>query len=111
MIATFYSISIFIFACFFEVGGGYLIWLWLKEDKPLWVGIIGAIALGIYGMVVTLQLQSFGRSYAAYGGFFITFSLLWAICFEGFKPDRYDIAGAIVALLGVCIIMYAPREN
>lgn len=110
MISILHSISIFILACFFEVGGGYLVWLWLRGGKSFWVGIIGAVALIIYGIIITLQSQSFGRVYAAYGGFFIAFSLLWAFIFDGFRADKYDIIGTVIALLGVCIIIYVPRE-
>ncbi|MDO7252410.1 YnfA family protein [Helicobacter cappadocius] len=104
------SLFIFILACVFEVGGGYLIWLCIKENKPLWVGILGAIALIIYGILATLQVQSFGRVYAAYGGIFIAFSLLWAFFLDGFKPDKYDIIGAFIAIIGASIMMYAPRN-
>jgi small multidrug resistance family-3 protein len=103
------SVMIFILAGFCEIGGGYLVWLWLKEDKPLWYGILGGSILVLYGVVATLQTESFGRVYAAYGGFFIVMSLLWAIKFDHFTPDKFDIIGAIIALIGVCIIYYAPR--
>lgn len=100
---------IFITAGLCEIGGGYLIWLCLKEGKSWWLGAAGAIILILYGVVATLQESSFARVYATYGGFFIVMSLLWAMKFEGFVPDKYDITGAIVALIGVCIIYYAPR--
>ena|ERR1035437_2132115 len=103
------SVMIFILAGFCEIGGGYLVWLWLKEEKPLWYGILGGSILVLYGVVATLQTESFGRVYATYGGFFIVMSLLWAIKFDHFTPDKFDIIGAIIALIGVCIIYYAPR--
>jgi small multidrug resistance family-3 protein len=87
----------------------YLVWLWLKEDKPLLFGILGGSILVLYGVVATLQTESFGRVYATYGGFFIVMSLLWAIKFDHFTPDKFDVIGAIIALTGVCIIYYAPR--
>jgi len=96
-------------AGFCEIGGGYLVWGWVKNDKPLWYGILGGIVLVLYGLVATLQTESFARVYATYGGFFIVMSLLWAIKFDHFTPDKYDIIGALVALTGVCIIYYAPR--
>ena len=104
------SLSIFFLAGLCEIGGGYLIWLWLKEGKPFWYGIIGGIILVLYGVVATWQTESFGRVYATYGGIFIVMALIWAWKMDGFKPDRYDIIGTIVALIGVCIIMYAPRN-
>lgn len=103
------SLSIFILAGLCEIGGGYLIWLWLKESKPLYLGIIGAIILIAYGIVATWQTENFGRVYATYGGVFIVMALLWAWKIDGFKPDKFDIIGATVALIGVCIIIYAPR--
>ncbi|PAF47795.1 hypothetical protein BKH46_02885 [Helicobacter sp. 12S02634-8] len=105
------SVLFFLLACVFEVGGGYLVWIWLKGGKPLWVGLIGGIFLVIYGLVATLQTQSFGRVFAGYGGFFIVFSLLWAYAFDGFRPDRYDVIGSVVILLGVGIMLYMPRNH
>ncbi|MBN8788111.1 MAG: YnfA family protein [Terrimonas sp.] len=105
------SLPIFILAGLCEIGGGYLIWLWLKEDKPYWYGIIGAIILSLYGVVATLQTSNFARVYATYGGIFIVMSLLWAMKFDKFVPDKFDIIGALIALLGVCIIYYAPRSQ
>ena len=104
------SISIFILAGFCEIGGGYLVWLWLKEDKPIWFGVLGGLILALYGVVATLQTSNFARVYATYGGFFIVMSLLWAYKFGHYLPDKYDIIGAIIALLGVAIIYYSPRQ-
>lgn len=104
------SILIFLLAGLCEIGGGYLVWLWIREGKPLWYGIIGAIILISYGVVATFQTANFARTYATYGGFFIVMSLLWAYKFDNFKPDKYDIIGAAIALVGVCIIFYAPRR-
>src|SRR3989339_2062845 len=105
------SLSIFILAGLCEIGGGYLIWLWLKEGKPLWYGIIGAIILIAYGIVATWQTANFGREYATYGGVFIVLALLWAWKVDGFKPDKWDIIGATIALIGACIIIYMPRNS
>ncbi|HNP24890.1 MAG TPA: YnfA family protein [Panacibacter sp.] len=104
------SIVTFLLAGLCEIGGGYLVWLWLKEDKPFWYGLAGGIILAFYGIIATLQTASFGRTYATYGGYFIILSLLWAYKFDNFRPDRYDIIGASVALAGVCIMFYARRN-
>lgn len=104
------SVSIFILAGLCEIGGGYLVWLWLREGKPLCYGLLGAIILIGYGVVATLQTANFARTYATYGGFFIVMSLNWAWKVDGFKPDKYDLIGAAIALLGVLIIFYSPRE-
>lgn len=103
------SIPLFILAGFCEIGGGYLIWLWLREDKPIWFGLLGGLILAMYGVVASFQTQDFGRVYATYGGVFIVMSLLWSMKFDGFSPDKYDIIGALIALFGVCVIYYAPR--
>ncbi|MGH9989834.1 MAG: YnfA family protein [Nitrososphaera sp.] len=104
------STLIFILAGICEIGGGYLVWLWVKEGKPGWYAVAGSIVLVLYGFVATLQTQNFARVYATYGGFFIILSLLWAYKFDNFVPNRYDIIGALIALLGVSIIYYAPRS-
>ncbi|HWW42230.1 YnfA family protein [Pedobacter sp.] len=103
------SLLIFLIAGICEIGGGYLIWLWLKSGKPIWYGILGGLILALYGVVATWQSAGFGRVYATYGGIFIVLSLLWAWKVDNFKPDQYDIIGALVALIGVFIIFYAPR--
>jgi small multidrug resistance family-3 protein len=104
------SLLIFILAGLCEIGGGYLIWQWLKEDKPYWYGIIGGIILVAYGIVATWQTANFGRVYATYGGIFIVLALLWGWKVDNFKPDKYDILGAAIALIGTCIIIYMPRK-
>lgn len=104
------AVGLFIAAGLAEIGGGYLIWRWLREGAPPIVGIVGAAILVLYGIVPTLQRSSdFGRIYAAYGGVFVVASLLWGWGVDGFRPDRYDWIGAIVVLAGVAIIYFAPR--
>lgn len=105
------SLSIFVLAGICEIGGGYLIWLWLKEGKPLWYGLIGGLILIAYGIVATWQTANFGRVYATYGGVFIVLALLWAWKVDGFIPDKWDIIGATIALIGACIIIYMPRNT
>lgn len=104
------SFLLFILAGLFEIGGGYLIWQWLKNDKPLWWGIVGGIVLVLYGVVATWQTSDFGRVYAAYGGIFIIMALLWAWKVDNFHPDKWDVIGALVAVIGACIIIYMPRK-
>jgi small multidrug resistance family-3 protein len=111
MLAIFKSISLFMLAGLCEIGGGYLIWLTLREEKPWWVGVIGGIALVGYGVVATWQPANFGRVYAAYGGIFIIMAIVWGWKVDGIVPDRYDITGGIIALIGMLIIMYAPRNT
>jgi small multidrug resistance family-3 protein len=104
------SLLLFVFAGLCEIGGGYLVWLWLKEHKPVGYGIAGALILILYGVAATWQAAGFGRVYAAYGGIFIVMALLWAWRVDGFKPDRYDMIGAAIALLGAGIMIYMPRQ-
>lgn len=104
------SILVFLLAGLCEIGGGYLVWQWLKEDKPYWYGIAGGIILALYGVVATWQTESFGRVYAAYGGVFIIMAMLWAWWVDGFRPDKYDIIGAVIVLAGVGIIYFSPRS-
>jgi small multidrug resistance family-3 protein len=104
------SIALFAIAAVAEIGGAYLMWQAIKEGRGLLFAFAGAAALAGYGAVAALQPDAhFGRVLAAYGGVFIIGSLLWAMTFDGFRPDRFDVAGAAVCLVGVGVIMYAPR--
>ncbi|KJS21606.1 MAG: hypothetical protein VR72_09720 [Clostridiaceae bacterium BRH_c20a] len=104
------SLFYFVLAGFFEIGGGYLIWIWLREGKTIWFGLLGAIILALYGVIPTLQPANFGRVYAAYGGIFIVLSIFWGWKVDNLVPDKFDLIGGIVALIGVLIIMYYPRN-
>lgn len=104
------SIALFVAAALAEIGGAYLVWVGLRQDKGPLVVALGVIALGLYGIVASLQPENeFGRVLAAYGGVFIVGSMVWGIAFDSFRPDRYDAIGAAICLLGVGVIMYAPR--
>ncbi len=106
-----WSLFLFVLAGLFEIGGGYLFWLWLREGKSAWLGGIGVVALIMYAILPTLQPTNanFGRVYAAYGGIFIVLSILWGWGIDRIAPDKYDLLGGWIALLGVLVIMYAPR--
>jgi small multidrug resistance family-3 protein len=104
------SIFYFILAGLFEIGGGYLIWLWVREGKSIWYAVFGAVILVLYGIIPTLQPANFGRVYAAYGGIFIVLSILWGWGIDKKAPDRFDLLGGMIALIGVLIIMYWPRR-
>lgn len=104
------SLLLFILAGICEIGGGYLVWLWLREGKSFWLAVIGFVVLGLYSIVPTLQPVSFGRAYAAYGGIFIVLSILWGWIVDRVVPDKFDLFGGGIALLGVLIMMYAPRS-
>lgn len=103
------SLSLFLLAGLFEIGGGYLVWLWLKEGRSIWVAVAGAVILILYGVIPTLQPANFGRVYATYGGIFIVLSILWGWQVDKIVPDRFDLIGGLIALVGVLVIMYWPR--
>lgn len=106
------SIALFVLAAIAEIGGAWLVWQGVREHRGLaWIGA-GVIGLGLYGFVATWQPDPhFGRILAAYGGVFVAGSLAWGMIVDGFRPDRYDIIGAIICLVGVAVIMYAPRPS
>ena len=105
------SLFYFLLAGVFEIGGGYLVWIWLRGGKSIGYGIAGAVVLVLYGIVPTLQPQTanFGRVYATYGGIFIVLSILWGWQVDQVVPDKFDLLGGLIALIGVAVIMYAPR--
>ena len=104
------SIGLFVLAAIAEIGGAWLVWQGVREKQGLVFVVAGVIALGLYGFVATLQPDAnFGRILAAHGGVFVAGSLLWAVVVDKFRPDRYDLIGALVCLVGVAVIMYAPR--
>lgn len=104
------SILLFVAAALAEIGGAYLVWIGLKDGRG-WIPVaLGVAALGLYGVIASFQPDAnFGRVLAAYGGVFVVGSLIWGMSFDGFRPDRFDLAGAAICLAGVAVIMYAPR--
>jgi small multidrug resistance family-3 protein len=105
------SIILFLLAAVAEIGGAWLIWQgWREHRGALWIAG-GIVALGAYGFVATFQPDPhFGRILAAYGGIFVAGSLAWGIVVDKFRPDRWDVIGSAICLLGVAVIMYAPRS-
>jgi small multidrug resistance family-3 protein len=103
------SLLLLALAALAEIGGAWLVWQGWREHRGLWWIAGGMLALGAYGFVATFQPdQHFGRILAAYGGIFVAGSLLWGAVADGFRPDRWDLIGAGICLLGVVVIMYAP---
>jgi small multidrug resistance family-3 protein len=104
------SIALFVLAAVAEIGGAWLVWQgWREQRGLLWIGA-GVLALAAYGFVATFQPDPhFGRILAAYGGVFVAGSLAWGMVVDGFHPDRWDVIGALICLIGVAVIMYAPR--
>ena len=104
-----FTFGLFAIAALLEIGGGYLVWLWLRERKKITYGLIGGIILFLYGIIPTLQPSNFGRVYAAYGGIFVVMAIIWGLIVDKKRPDRFEIIGGIVVLAGASIIFYAPR--
>jgi len=109
-VQTLQSIGLFVIAAVAEIGGAWLVWQGVREDRGVAFIGFGIMALAIYGFVATFQPDPhFGRILAAYGGIFVAGSLAWGVVVDGFRPDRWDLLGAALCLLGVAVIMYAPR--
>lgn len=106
------AVVVFVLAGIAEIGGGWLVWMAVRERKPWWWALLGSIVLVLYGFIPTLQpTDSFGRIYAVYGGFFIALSYAWGWKFDGMKPDLGDIIGGSLALCGVLIVLFWPRQQ
>lgn len=101
---------LFVLAGLCEIGGGYLVWGWMRESRPLTWAVLGAAILALYGVVAALQpITEFGRVYAAYGGVFIALALAWGVLVDGFRPDRYDLLGALICIAGVAVMVTPSR--
>jgi small multidrug resistance family-3 protein len=103
------TLAVFFFAALLEIGGGYLVWKWLREHRGKIFGLVGGLILFAYGIVLTLQPAEFGLVYSAYGGIFVASSILWGYWVDKKKPDRFEIIGSIIVLIGVAVIFYFPR--
>ena len=105
------TLFFFFIAGLCEIGGGYLVWLWLRDGMSWMLGAVGGFVLFLYGVVPTFQPSHFHRIYAAYGGVFIVMAVFWGWIFEGIAPDTYDVIGTLVTVAGVIIIYYVPRKG
>lgn len=106
------SVLLFLLAAVAEIGGAWLVWQAVRENRGWAWAAVGVVALGLYGFVATFQPDPhFGRILAAYGGVFVAGSLVWGMVMDGFRPDRYDVLGATICLMGVAVIMYSPRPG
>jgi small multidrug resistance family-3 protein len=103
------TLLLFVFAAILEIGGGYLVWQWIKEKRKFTFGLLGGFVLFIYGVIPTLQPSNFARVYAAYGGIFVIMTIAWGFFIDKKRPDKYEIIGGIIVTLGAAIIFYFPR--
>ncbi len=104
------SLVIYAVAALAEIGGCFAFWAWLRTGKsPLWL-LPGMVSLALFAWLLTrVDSASAGRAYAAYGGIYICASLLWLWLVEGTQPDRWDIGGAAICLVGTGVILLGPR--
>lgn len=103
------TISLFLITALAEIVGCYLPYLWLREGKTAWLLVPGALSLAFFAWLLSLHPTAAGRVYAAYGGVYIFMAILWLWAVEGVRPTTWDLLGSLVALLGMAIIMFAPR--
>jgi small multidrug resistance family-3 protein len=103
---------VYIGAALAEIAGCFAFWAWLRLDKPVWWLAPGIASLCLFAYLLTLvDAEHAGRTYAAYGGIYIVSALLWLRIAEGVKPDRWDVAGASIALVGAAVILWGPRPS
>jgi small multidrug resistance family-3 protein len=103
------TFGLFVIAALCEIGGGYLVWLWLREKRNKSLALVGGAILFIYGIIPTLQPSNFGRVYASYGGVFVVMAIIWGLLIDKKRPDKYEIIGGMIVLVGAAVIFYAPR--
>ncbi len=105
------SVLVYIGAALAEIAGCFAFWAWLRLDKPVWWLIPGMVSLAIFAWLLTLVDSAFaGRAYAAYGGIYIAASLGWLWAVEGTRPDRWDMVGAAICIVGAALILFGPRS-
>lgn len=108
MIKTF---ALFALTAVAEIVGCYLPYLWLRQGKSIWLLVPAALSLGLFAWLLSLHPTAAGRVYAAYGGIYIGTAILWLWLVDKIRPTGWDLLGSAVALLGMAIIMFAPRHG
>lgn len=104
------TLGLFLITAVAEIVGCYLPYLWLKQDKSIWLLVPAAVSLGLFAWLLSLHPTAAGRVYAAYGGVYILVAIMWLWLVDGVKPTSWDLLGAAVACLGMAIIMFAPKN-
>ena len=105
------TVALFFLTALAEIVGCYLPYLWLREGKSVWLLIPGTLSLVAFVWLLTLHPTAVGRVYAAYGGVYITMAIIWLWAVNGIRPTLWDVVGTAIALLGMAVIMFAPRGN
>jgi len=103
------TLGLFTITAVAEIAGCYLPWLWLKQGKSVWLLVPAALSLALFAWLLSLHPTAAGRVYAAYGGVYIGVAILWLWAVDGIRPGLWDLVGSAVALVGMAIIMFAPR--
>jgi small multidrug resistance family-3 protein len=101
--------ALFVCTALAEILGCYLPWLVLKQGKPAWLLLPAAVSLSLFAWLLTLHPSAAGRTYAAYGGVYIAVAVSWLWLVEGIRPDRWDLLGSAIALVGMAVIVLGPR--
>lgn len=104
------TIALFMVTALAEIIGCYWVYLCLRQDKTLWLLLPAGLSLAAFAWLLTLHPTAAGRVYAAYGGVYIFMAIVWLWLIDGIRPTTWDLIGAIVALVGMAIIMFAPRS-
>lgn len=105
------SIVVYAGAALAEIAGCFAFWAWLRLGASIWWILPGALSLAVFAWLLTLvEVDAAGRAYAAYGGIYIVASLGWLWAVENVRPDRWDVVGATVCLIGAAIILYTPHR-
>lgn len=105
------TLALFLVTAVAEIVGCYLPYLWLKQGKSAWLLLPAALSLALFAWLLSLHPTAAGRVYAAYGGVYIFVAILWLWLVDGIQPTRWDLLGTLVALAGMAIIMFAPRNS
>lgn len=103
------TVILFLVTAVAEIVGCYLPYLWLREGRSAWLVVPAALSLALFAWLLSLHPTAAGRVYAAYGGIYISVAILWLWSVDGIRPTVWDLVGAVVALTGMAIIMFAPR--
>lgn len=103
------TLGLFLLTALAEIAGCYLPWLWLRQDKSIWLLVPAALSLALFAWLLSLHPAAAGRVYAAYGGVYILVAIGWLWAVDGIRPTVWDLTGSAVALAGMAIIMFAPR--
>ena len=95
-----------------EIGGCFAFWAWLRLDRSVYWVLPGLVSLTVFALLLTRIESLFaGRAFAAYGGVYIAASVLWLWVVEGQRPDRWDVVGSVICLIGAAIILLGPRPQ